>query len=174
MCEPNAWCHLVTKAVILQSVRTDSRVRSGCLACLKCTCSGTGTVQSIAWATLTCFSTHTCTCIWSCRTAFVWAAPGEQHVCPCRPRWVGRAEVLPWCAVANVNQESVQLEQIVAGVSAEVSDCSQLWTCLILISIGVPSLTVTQHSSVWNSMQVYIPIETSNPVTGERAWRGFL
>jgi len=120
-------------ALILQSVHTGSRVRSGCPACLKCTCSGTRTVQSVAQAKLTCVSTLACACIWSCRTAFTWAALKEQV----QVNWKSRGFALLYCAVANRKQESLQLEQIVAGVSAEVTDCSQLWACLLLISVGV-------------------------------------
>lgn len=89
--------------------------------------------------------------------------------------WKSRGFVLLYCAIANVKQESLQLEQIVAGVSAEVTDCSQLWTHLVLILVGVTSVIITQHSSIcMNFHAVYIPIETSNPVAGERAWLGFL
>lgn len=36
--------------------------------------------------------------------------------------WKSRGFALLYCAIANVNQESLKLEQIVAGVSVEVTD----------------------------------------------------
>ena len=149
MREPNPWCHSFTKALILQSVRTDSLLRAGCLACLKCTCSGTRTVQSIAWAKSTCFTTHV--------YLHLILQDGIHLGCTRRVArmslqaqvdWKSRGFALLYCAIANIKQESLQLEQIVAGVSAEVTDCSQLWTRLVLILVWVASVIVSQHSSI--------------------------
>lgn len=114
MCEPDPWHLSFSKALTLQSVHMDSRVRSGCLACLKCICSGTRTVQSITWAKLTCFSTHTCTCIWFCRTAFVWAACMYLQA---QMDWKSRGFALLDCAIASVKRELTARGNCCWGVS---------------------------------------------------------
>lgn len=111
MCKSNPWCHSFIKALILKSVCVDSQG-------LKDTRSGMRTVQSIPWAKLTCISPPTCTCIWSRRTAFVWAAPEEQHVSlQAQMDWRSRGFVLLCRATANVNQGSTATANCVWGVS---------------------------------------------------------
>lgn len=81
-----------------------------------------------------------------------------------RVDWKSRSIALLYCAIANVKQESLQLEQRVAGLSAEVADHSAMDTS----PFGQGSI------SYHYTAQVYIPLERSNPGAEERACLCFL